>query len=297
MVEAVPSKKRCFVATPIGDPSSLERRATDGLLQSVVRPTLEELGYQVAAAHEIPTPGSITRQIIERLLNDDLVIANLTGLNPNVMYELAVRHASRKPVVVLAERGTTLPFDVVTERALFYTNDMRGVEDLKPQLRLAVQAATENPEADNPIYRVITDNLLRMQVSSRDPHAAGQELILRRMDELESAISSVANSVAGGEDLSRLVFQLGSLRTSPAETVQAVVDASDLSPNELMKISAEVLAPAYVENVNAVGRVATFKITIPALARLPEGWHNRLQDAVTRRAREKELDLKRKKEI
>jgi len=189
-------KKSCFFVTPIGDSSSSVRRATDGLLESVIRPTLTDLKFTVVAAHEIPTPGSITRQVIERLLNDDLVIANLTGLNPNVMYELAVRHATRKPVVVLAEGGTTLPFDIFTERTIFFTNDMQGVKELRPKLKETIAAAMDDAEADNPIYRVVAENLIKPATAASDPQTKGQQRLLRRLDEIESVLVRVINAMA-----------------------------------------------------------------------------------------------------
>lgn len=90
-----------------------------------------------------------------------MVIANLTGLNPNVMYELAIRHASRKPVICIAEDNTKLPFDITTERTIFYTDDMYGAVKLQDQLNAKIQAALEGAVVDNPIYRAISDGIIK----------------------------------------------------------------------------------------------------------------------------------------
>lgn len=145
-------QKTAFFITPLGSDSSEIRRATDGLIEAVIRPVLLEHQIDLIPPHQILNPGNITRQIVSKILSTDLVIANLTGLNANVMYELAIRHAVRKPIIVIAEYGTKLPFDIAAERTIFYTNDMAGVVMLKSHLSSVVPIALMDENPDNPIY-------------------------------------------------------------------------------------------------------------------------------------------------
>lgn len=181
--------KTCFIVTPIGTDDSSTRRSAQGVIDSAIKPVLKELGYKALVAHEMLKIGSITTQVIEQLLNADMVIANLTELNPNVMYELAVRHAKRKPVVAIVEKGTRLPFDLAEERTLFYANDMLGVHELMPRLKQAIQEAEKDENPDNPIYRTV-EGLVMKEVAKTDD----QRFIVDKLLQLESKVDEISGS-------------------------------------------------------------------------------------------------------
>lgn len=186
----LPHVKKAFVVTPIGGADSSTRRAADGLISSVLKPLLSELGYETHVAHEISLTGSITRQVVEHILEDDLVVANLSELNPNVMYELAVRHCTGKPVVAIAEVGTRLPFDIADERTIFYTNDMRGVMELTPALRKMIQVVGAKSEQDNPVLRVRQNRALLDSLDQGD----AKTILIERLDGIEAVLRNLSFS-------------------------------------------------------------------------------------------------------
>ncbi len=177
-------KKKCFIITPIGGDDSTIRRHADGVVDAVIEPILKDFDLEVVVAHRMLEGGSITAQVIKSVLEAELVIANLTGLNPNVMYELAIRHAVRKPLIQICEKGTSLPFDINEQRTIFYTNDMQGSVELSESLRRMLPSAIDDEKPDNPIYRVIqAQNILKnADVSDADKY------MVARMDELESRL-------------------------------------------------------------------------------------------------------------
>lgn len=149
------SQDRCFIITPIGDDSDPIRRHIEGIIDAAIRPALCDK-YELVVAHKISEPGSITKQIIKEIYSDKLAIANLTNKNPNVMYELAFRHSLGKPVIMIAEKGTPLPSDIIMERTIFYQNDAQGVLELKDNI-IAAEAKIDFNKEGSPIYDVIQE--------------------------------------------------------------------------------------------------------------------------------------------
>lgn len=116
-------KKICFIVSQIGQEDSQERIGADWFLEAIVRPVFSSqfTEYIVKRADEIPDPGMIDAQVISMLINVDIVIADLTNLNPNVFYEIGLRHMTQKPIIHMHEKGSKLPFDISLFRSIPYS--------------------------------------------------------------------------------------------------------------------------------------------------------------------------------
>jgi hypothetical protein len=140
-------RKVCFVISPIGGPDTEIRKKSDQVLKHLIKPILQEK-YSLERADKMGRPGIITVQVVQQLLEADLVIADLTDQNANVFYELAIRHAARKPAIHIVSRGQQdVPFDVQDMRFVPYDlADPDRLEEARNGLRDAV-AAIERGEA------------------------------------------------------------------------------------------------------------------------------------------------------
>ncbi|MDF2842457.1 MAG: hypothetical protein K0R00_883 [Herbinix sp.] len=188
-------KKSCFIITPIGDDNDPIRRHIDGLIDECIIPVLREK-YLISVAHRMASPGSITNQIIAEIYNADLVIANLTNLNANVMYELAFRHSVKRPVIIIMEKDTgNLPFDTITERTIFYTNDFKGAIELKERIIKAVEFIEDSDiDVDNPIYTalekiMVRENIIKNIAIKEGEDASALQYIIDTLQSLENKVT------------------------------------------------------------------------------------------------------------
>lgn len=228
--------KTCFIITPIGDEQSDIRRAADGVIDAVIIPALEEVGFNkenILAAHRMPNPGSINTQVITSILECDIAIANLTTLNPNVMYELAVRHAVRKPVIQICQKGTRLPFDITEQRTILYTDDMKGVIELTKNFKEMVINAIDEKEPDNPIYRVIQSNTIMQNVKETDP----SRYVLEHMNRIEKRLADLTNVVNSSQNGSVSINAANSVNMNHKKrTIIVALDESQISKDKLDEI-------------------------------------------------------------
>ena len=124
------AEKICFIIAPIGEPETDIRRRSDQILKHLLTPALKDFGYKPVRADKISEPGIITSQVIQHIIEDALVIADLTGWNPNVFYELAIRHVLKKPFIHIIEKGEKIPFDVAPNRTIHVDHrDLDSVEE------------------------------------------------------------------------------------------------------------------------------------------------------------------------
>ena len=186
------AKDRCFIITPIGDDTDPIRRHIEGIISASIAPAIGEK-YDIVVAHKISEPGSITKQVISEIYNSKLVIANLTNRNPNVMYELALRHAIGKPAIMIAEKGTSLPSDIIMQRTIFYQNDAKGVIELRDDLKKAENEINFDQKG-GPIYDVLGDishdtTVLTQAQQNGSDVKEPLEYILHRLNRIEDAIT------------------------------------------------------------------------------------------------------------
>jgi hypothetical protein len=193
--------------SPIGDEGTEVRRRSNQILQHIVEPAAKECGYETVRADEISKPGMITSQVIQHLIDDPLVIADLAGHNPNVFYELAIRHAVRKPVVQLGKVGENIPFDVAQSRTIKIDHqDLDSAMRARQKLVDQIRAVEKNPEeADNPISNAIDVQALR---SSANPLEKSHAQIINQLEEIKTMLQQTTAATGSGSRVDSAVVDM-----------------------------------------------------------------------------------------
>lgn len=193
--------RKCFVVSPIGDEGSEVRKRADQVFKYIIAPVCDETGFEPIRVDKLNQPDSITQTIIDYLINSELVIADITGHNPNAFYEMGYRASTGKPIIHLKEKNERIPFDIAGIRAFDYDlSDLDSVEEIKSRLVKTIGALS---------FEELTGQNENGEVTYKETNSDISQLI-SILYEIQDEISQLKNEI----------------HDKDTETIQAIVKAS-----------------------------------------------------------------------
>lgn len=157
--------KTCYVAQPFGIKQDAAGRTIDfdAIFREVIRPAVEETGLLCERLDDMPPGTTLLRTLFSAILGSDLMIADLSVLNANVMYELGIRHAlRRRRTIIIMVAGDPIPSNIGYSRILLYALDSQGrltgnaATEFSAGLRTALRES-ERVISDSPLYEFFPD--------------------------------------------------------------------------------------------------------------------------------------------
>lgn len=141
--------KNCFVIMPIADCDGYEKGHFAHVYNDIIKPAIEKTDFSAIRADEVKETNLIHLDILRKLIDAPIAVCDLSTRNPNVLFELGIRQAFDRPVVLIQEKGTPKIFDIAPLRYLEYSKEMKYHEVIESQksLQEAIEA-TKGVEND-----------------------------------------------------------------------------------------------------------------------------------------------------
>lgn len=152
-------EKRAFVLMPF------KKARLNKIYKNIVKPTIESKGLECLRADDYETNEAVMKDIWIAICQAQVVIAEMTGLNPNVMYELGISHTFGTPTIMMVQpsRRVKFPFDISHIRVIEYTDDAGGqvlLNRLSKNLDFVLLVGVEKPKDAAESLRVQTQDSL-----------------------------------------------------------------------------------------------------------------------------------------
>lgn len=188
-------KPSCFIIMPIADMHGYESRHFDRVYNHIIKPACDISGFSPIRADDVTSSNFIVLDILRKIVECDLAICDLSGRNPNVMYELGLRQAFNKKTVLIKDEKTISPFDVQAFRYCEYDSTLR-IDNAQSNVQSISKSLSTTYSADgNDINSIV--QLLKIQpaqVGEKTVLSQENSLIFKAIKELEQKFNQPKKS-------------------------------------------------------------------------------------------------------
>lgn len=145
-------KKLCFVIMPFSSTKSCTSEEWKDIFEIVHSLAIIESGFEYECKRSNIRTGAFIKDILTMLNQADVVLADLTDMNPNVLYELGVRHTLKNRTILVSQSLDYIPSDLRQYGIIKYDTTPKGVVEYKKKIHSILTDIRDNPERpDNPI--------------------------------------------------------------------------------------------------------------------------------------------------
>lgn len=183
------TKKICGIVMPISASDGCSESHWADVLQ-IINESVAAAGFEANLVSNADDVGVIHQRIIQNLYNNPIVVCDVSGKNPNVMFELGIRLAFDKPTVIIKDEKTSYSFDTSGIEHLSYPRDLRfsNIIDFKNKLTQKISSSYQK-SIDDPAYSTFLKHFGEFKVAKIDQkEVSGQEYIIDELKRLNNSI-------------------------------------------------------------------------------------------------------------
>src|ERR1017187_627256 len=174
-------------------------------VKSIITETVESIAdpvFSVKLVSDGDAVGIIQKRIVQNVYASDIVVCDVSGKNPNVMFELGLRLAFDKPTIIVKDDKTAYSFDTSAIEHLDYPRDLRfsKIVDFKNKLSAKIQATHQKSTSDSS-YTTFLKHFGEFTVAKLDKkEVSGQEYILEELHSIRTSIGRLERTQAATSD-------------------------------------------------------------------------------------------------
>lgn len=194
------NKKRCYVIMPFSDTKSCTEEEWTEIFEDVIKPAVEESGLGYVCERSRAKRENIIKAIVNDLNTAQAVIADLTDDNPNVFYELGVRHTLQRRTILIAQHEEDIPFDLKPYPTIIYKRSPAGVRQFKQEIKGNFKDIEGNPErADNPVADFLAERNIDLLSSEKKANLAKLAALISELSYNIESVDSIRKIIKESE--------------------------------------------------------------------------------------------------
>ncbi len=166
--------KKCFVIMPFTDPDGYENGHFDNVYQYLIKPACEDAGLEAVREDDDERSKVIHHSMIKKIMDYPYAICDISSKNPNVLYELGVRHAIEKNVVIIKDNKTESIFNINIQNIINYDLDVSKLDEAKEKIK--TQLLNTDNDSDQSIISLIKK--IKSGIFSENKNTFAKELYL-----------------------------------------------------------------------------------------------------------------------